>query len=93
MADPAPTPTLTTPRREPPLLRWATTAWCLLAGALLSVAPLASAAWETGFGWLPARTQDVLAMTAARWGIAGFGIVLLAFGAWDVARFVVEEIA
>jgi hypothetical protein len=80
-------------RREHPLLRWVTTAWCLLAGALLAVAPLASPSWESGFGWMPPDAQDALGTAAARWGIAGFGIALLALGAWDVARFVVEEIA
>lgn len=80
------------PRREGAVARWATTAWCLLAGALLAVAPRAEIAWEAGIlarhEWLPAA----MASDAARWGVSGFGLVLLALGAWDVSRFIVDEL-
>lgn len=81
-----------TRRREGPVVRWLTTAWCLLAGALLAVAPRAPSVWTADFcarwPWL----QELLWTDAARWGISAFGLALLAAGAWDVSRFVVEEL-
>ena len=93
MADPGvPDPTRP-PRRESRIARWATTSWCLLAGALLSVAPHAGTVWSERFFESSPRLQSLLWTDAARFGISGFGLVLLAFGAWDVSRFVVEELA
>lgn len=80
------------PRREHPVLRWLTTAWCLLAGALLSVAPRAPSVWSADFWADWPALQQILWTDAARWGISGFGLLLLAAGAWDVSRFVVEEL-
>jgi hypothetical protein len=79
-------------RREGALARWATTAWCLLAGAMLSVAPHAGTVWSDGFFAGSPGLQAFLWTGVARWGISAFGIVLLALGAWDVSRFVVEEL-
>lgn len=92
MADPAP-PAPQPRRRESAIARWATTSWCLLAGALLSVAPHAGTVWSARLFEDAPRLQSLLWTDAARFGISGFGLVLLAFGAWDVSKFVVEELA
>lgn len=93
MADPASFRPDPPRRREGAFARWLTTSWCLLAGALLTVAPHAGSVWSEGFFQSSPRLQSVLWTDAARFGISGFGLLLLALGAWDVSRFVVEELA
>ena len=93
----APAPSLEEPagrahHREGSVTRWATTAWCLLAGALLSVAPHAGTVWSAGFFAGSPPLQALLWTDAVRWGISGFGVLLLAAGAWDVSKFVVKEL-
>lgn len=79
-------------RSESAITRWLTTAWCLLAGALLAVAPRAPSIWTADFCSQWPALREILWTDAARWGISGFGLLLLAAGAWDVSRFVVEEL-
>ncbi len=80
------------PSREGPIARWLTTGWCLLAGALLSVSPHSPVVWEQAFGSARPLVRDLMMSDPSRWGIAGFGVVLLAAGAWDVSTFIVQEI-
>lgn len=75
-------------RREPRALRWTTTAWCLAAGAFLSVAP--HAWWPPGAD-AGSGLHAVMAWPVVKWSVSAFGVLLLGAGAWDVSKYVVEE--